>query len=99
MVYGGHLTIIPGDRDCIPIHLGDNAAVSGITSPINAVALLETFRFRGVHRPLLIVPSPVCAMSALTPTADICPQIADVRFLPEADIRTDLVLQLFTESV
>jgi len=52
MVYGRRLTIVPGDRDCIPTHSGDNAAVSGITSPINAVALLEAFRFGGVHRPL-----------------------------------------------
>src|SRR6266576_3899539 len=67
MVHGGHLTIVPSDPDCIPTHFGDNTAVSGITSPINAVALLEAFRFGGVHRPLLIVPSPVRAMSALTP--------------------------------
>jgi len=29
MVYGGHMTIVPGNRDCIPT-LGDNAAVIGI---------------------------------------------------------------------
>ena len=38
MVHGGHLTIVPGDRDCIPTHVGYNAAVGGITSPINAAA-------------------------------------------------------------
>ena len=27
MVHGGHLTIVPGDRDCIPTHFGDDAAV------------------------------------------------------------------------
>jgi hypothetical protein len=75
MVDGGHLTIVPGDRDCIPIRFGDDAAVSGITSPINAAALLEAFRFGGVHRPLLIMPSPVRAMSALPPIADIGPSI------------------------
>src|SRR4249919_724914 len=56
MVHGGHLTIVPGDRDCIPTHFGDNTAVGGITSPINAAAPLETFGFSGIHRPLLIVP-------------------------------------------
>jgi hypothetical protein len=96
MVYGSHLTIIPGDRDCIPTHFCDNAAVSGITSPINSVAFLETFRFDGVHRPILIVPSPVRAMSALTPKADICPQIADVRFVPVADVASPTVNQLLT---
>lgn len=55
VVHGGHLTIVPGDRDCIPTHFGDNAAISGITSPINAAALLKTSRFSGVHRPLVIV--------------------------------------------
>src|SRR3974377_809769 len=57
MVYSGHMTIVPGDRDCIPTHFGDNAAVIGIASPINAVAFLEAFRFGGLHRHLLIVPS------------------------------------------
>jgi hypothetical protein len=85
MVYGGHLTIVPGDRDCIPTHSGDNAAVSGITSPINAVALLEAFGFSGVHRPLLIEPSPVRAMSALTPKAILDWSLWRVRFVPIAD--------------
>jgi hypothetical protein len=53
VVYGGHMTIVPGDRDCIPTHFGDNAAVIGIASPINAVALLEAFRFAGVQPHLL----------------------------------------------
>ena len=47
MVHCGHLTIVPG-RDCIPTHFGDNAAVSGITSPIDAAALLETLKFGGI---------------------------------------------------
>jgi hypothetical protein len=51
MVYGGHLTIVPSDRDCIPAHFCDTAAVSGIASPINAAALLEAFGFGGSHRP------------------------------------------------
>src|SRR6516225_5029950 len=57
MVYSGHMTIVPGDRDCIPTHFGDNAAVIGIASPINAVAFLEAFRFGGLHPHLLIVRS------------------------------------------
>ena len=47
MVYCGHLTIIPGNRNCIPTQFGDAAAVSGIASPINAVTSLEAFRFGG----------------------------------------------------
>ncbi len=65
MVYGGHMAIVPGDCDCIPTHLGDNAAVSSITSPTNAAALLEAFRVGGGHRPLLIVP--ICAEPASRP--------------------------------
>src|ERR1700690_318635 len=54
MVYRGHLTIIPRDRDGIPTQIGDTAAVSGIASPINAVALLEAFGFGRSHRSLLV---------------------------------------------
>jgi hypothetical protein len=57
MVYGGHLTIVPSDRDCIPAHFCDTAAVSGIAPPINAAALFETFGFDGSHQSLLILPS------------------------------------------
>src|SRR5260370_1020808 len=49
MVYGGHLTIVPCNRDRVPTYFGDTAAVIGIASPINAVALLETLRFRDCH--------------------------------------------------
>jgi len=42
MVYGGHLTIVPCNRDRVPTYFGDTAAVIGIASPINAAALLET---------------------------------------------------------
>src|SRR3984893_13120192 len=49
MVYGGHLTIVPCNRDCVPTRFGDTAAVIGIASPINAAALLETLRFRDRH--------------------------------------------------
>src|ERR1700730_16836070 len=49
MVYGGHLTIVPGNRDRVPTYFGDTAAVIGIASPINAAALLETLRFRDRH--------------------------------------------------
>ena len=49
MMHAGHLPIVPGDRDCIPTCFGDNAAISGIASPINAGALLEALRFVGFH--------------------------------------------------
>src|SRR5437016_11684765 len=71
MVHAGHLTIVPGDRDCIPTRCGDNAAISGITLPRNAVALLEASRFDGIHRHLLIVRSLVRATSALPSNADV----------------------------
>jgi hypothetical protein len=41
VVYAGHLPIVPGDCDCIPTRFSDNAAISGIASPINAGALLR----------------------------------------------------------
>lgn len=43
VVYAGYLPIVPGDCDRIPTRLSDNAAISGIASPINAGALLEIF--------------------------------------------------------
>src|SRR6266567_3324553 len=49
MVYGGHLTIVPGNRDRVPTYFGDTAAIIGIASPVNAAALLETLRFRDRH--------------------------------------------------
>ena len=42
MMYGGHLTIVLGNRDRVPTYFGDTAAIVGIASPINAAALLET---------------------------------------------------------
>jgi hypothetical protein len=56
MVYFGHPTIVPSDRDCIPTHFGDNASVSGIASPINAATYFEAFGFGGSD-PFLIFPS------------------------------------------
>ena len=53
MVHDGDLTIIPGDRDRIPTRFGDNAAVSSITSPANAAALLEGLGFGDIHSALL----------------------------------------------
>jgi hypothetical protein len=46
VVHGGHLPIVPGDRNCIPSYFRDNAAISGIASPINAGALREALRDR-----------------------------------------------------
>jgi hypothetical protein len=56
MVYGGYLTIVPGDCDCIPTYFGDTSAISGIASPTNAATLLEAFRFVDSHQPILITP-------------------------------------------
>ena len=47
--YDSHLTIVPGDRDRIPTHLSDCAAISGSASPINTAAFLEAFRFSDCH--------------------------------------------------
>src|ERR1700733_8351965 len=44
-----HLPIVPGDRDRIPACFGNNAAVSGIASPIDAGALLEKLGFVDCH--------------------------------------------------
>jgi hypothetical protein len=49
VVYPGHLPIVPGDRDCIPTCFGDNAAISGIASPVDAGTLLEILRFADGH--------------------------------------------------
>src|SRR6266446_6160155 len=49
MVYGGHPTIVPGNRDRVPTYFGDTAAIIGIALPVNAAALLETLRFRDRH--------------------------------------------------
>jgi hypothetical protein len=49
VVYGSHLTIVPGDRDRIPTRLSDSAAISRIASPINTVTFREAFRFGDCH--------------------------------------------------
>jgi hypothetical protein len=49
VVHAGHLPIVPGDRDCCPTCLSDDAAICGIASPINASALLEALRFVDCH--------------------------------------------------
>jgi hypothetical protein len=49
MVYGGHLTIVPGDRDRVPTRSADAAAISGITAPAYPIALPEFLRFGSGH--------------------------------------------------
>jgi hypothetical protein len=65
MVYGGHLTIVPGDRDCIPTRSGDTAAISGIASPAYSIASLELLRFGGGH----VAPSLFCGPIRPLPNA------------------------------
>jgi hypothetical protein len=43
------VTIFPSNSDRVPTLLGNNAAISGITMPVNACALLEVLRFGGRH--------------------------------------------------
>ena len=43
VVYSGHPSIVPGNRDGIPSRFGHNAAISGIAPPVNTGALLEAF--------------------------------------------------------
>jgi hypothetical protein len=49
MVYGGHLAIVPGDRNCIPTSAADGAAISGITAPEYSMTLLKIPRFGSGH--------------------------------------------------
>jgi hypothetical protein len=49
VVHAGHLPVGPGNRDRIPTRFGDDAAISGIASPINAGAFLEALRFINCH--------------------------------------------------
>ena len=49
MVYGGHLTVVPGDRDGVPTRSVDGTAISGITSPAYSIAPLEVLRFGSGH--------------------------------------------------
>src|SRR6516165_11140379 len=41
MVYGGNLTVVPSNRDRVPICFGDSTTISGITPPAYTIALLE----------------------------------------------------------
>jgi hypothetical protein len=43
----GYLAIVPGDRDRVPTHSADSAAISGITPPEYSIAFLEIIRFGG----------------------------------------------------
>jgi hypothetical protein len=52
MMGDSDVTIFPIDSDRVLTLLGNNAAISGITMPVNACALLEVLRFGGRHRPL-----------------------------------------------
>ena len=49
MVYGGHVTIVPSDRDRIPTRSGDSTAVSGVTMPTYSIALFELLGFGSGH--------------------------------------------------
>src|SRR6185437_3611495 len=49
VMYGGNMTIVPGNRDRVPTRFGDPAAVSSVTLPANAITLLEGFGFGGRH--------------------------------------------------
>jgi hypothetical protein len=49
VVYSGYLTTSPRDRDRIPAHFSDNAAISGVALPINASAHLEGPGFVDCH--------------------------------------------------
>jgi hypothetical protein len=55
MVYGGNLTIVPGDRDRVPARSDDAAAIGGIAAPAYPIAFPEFLRFGGGHAaPLLL---------------------------------------------
>jgi hypothetical protein len=47
VMYGGNVTIVPCDRDCVPVRFRDDAVVTSITSPTHASAFLELLRFGG----------------------------------------------------
>ena len=49
MMYGGHLTIIPGDRDRVPTPYGDGPAVGGITLPAYSIARLKLLGLGSGH--------------------------------------------------
>src|SRR5258707_10890556 len=49
MVHGGHMTIVPRDRDRVPTRSRDSAAISGITSPPYSIALPELLGFGSGH--------------------------------------------------
>jgi hypothetical protein len=49
MVYPCHLSIVPGDRNCIPTFFGDDSAICGFASPIDAGAFRKALRFVDLH--------------------------------------------------
>jgi hypothetical protein len=49
VVYGGHLTVVPGDCDRVPTCSNDDAAISGIMAPAYPIALFEILRFGSGH--------------------------------------------------
>jgi hypothetical protein len=59
LVHDGHLTFVPGDRDRVPTRFRNDAVVSSIASPIDAVALQEALRFGDGHCCTAYVPPPV----------------------------------------
>jgi hypothetical protein len=67
VMHGGHMMIVPGDRDRVPTRLGDDATVSRVASPANASTLLEVLRFGGGHGA-----SPIAWASILGQTACCC---------------------------
>jgi hypothetical protein len=67
MMHGGHLPIVPGDRDRIPTRFGDNAAITGIALPINAGALLAGLALgvERVERKVEVMPADVPDLATL----------------------------------
>jgi hypothetical protein len=49
MVHGRYVTVVPGDRDCIPASRADGPAIRGVPLPINAGAFSQSLGFRGSH--------------------------------------------------
>ena len=50
VVHSRYLAIVPRDRDRIPTPFGDDAEISGVASPVDAVAFHEVLRFADCHR-------------------------------------------------
>jgi hypothetical protein len=49
VMHADQLAIVPSDRDHTPTRFRDSAAISGISSPINASALCRTLGFGACH--------------------------------------------------